>query len=94
MVLRRRARWRAPYPTDDYQDGRWPGPPDVPAAYAAAAALEAALTERVEVGARQHHLVDRLRSGVAQTVPDVDLAGDPDDRVPHLLTFSAALRRR
>jgi cysteine desulfurase len=89
MVLRRGVRWRAPFPTDDYQAGRWPGPVDVPAAYAAAAALAAAAAERDEVGARQHGLVDRLRSGLADRVPDVDLAGDPVRRAPHLLTFSA-----
>ena len=33
--------------------------------------------------------MDRLRSGIAETVPDVDMAGDPVHRVPHLLTFSA-----
>ena len=41
MVIRRGVRWRAPYPTDDYQAGRWPGAPDIPAIAAAAAALTA-----------------------------------------------------
>jgi cysteine desulfurase len=88
MVIRRGVRWRAPYPTDDYQDGRWPGAPDVPAIAAAAAALEVWRSDREKVGARQHALVAKLRSGIS-AVPDVDLAGDPDRRVPHLLTFSA-----
>jgi len=30
LVIKKNARWRAPYPTDDYQGGRWPGVPDVP----------------------------------------------------------------
>ena len=34
-------------------------------------------------------LVDRLRAGILAGVPDVEVAGDPVDRVPHLLTFSA-----
>ena len=25
LVIKKNARWRAPYPTDDYQGGRWPG---------------------------------------------------------------------
>jgi cysteine desulfurase len=89
MVIRRGVRWRAPYPTDDYQAGRWPGTPDVPAIAAAAAALEAWRNDRTEVGARQHALVAELRSGIASAVPDVDVVGDADRRVPHLLTFSA-----
>ena len=39
LVIKKKARWRAPYLTDDYQGGRWPGVPDVPAIYAAAVAL-------------------------------------------------------
>ena len=89
MVIRRGVRWRAPYPTDDYQAGRWPGAPDIPAIAAAAAALEVWRSDRETVGARQHALVEELRSGIASAVPDVDVAGDPNQRVPHLLTFSA-----
>jgi cysteine desulfurase len=89
MVVRRGARWRAPYPPDDHQQGRWPGVVDVPAVWSAATALDTVAASRVEVGARQHALVDRLRTEVASRVGDVDLAGDPVDRVPHLLTFSA-----
>ena len=89
LALRRSARWRAPYPVDDYQDGRWPGPPDVPAIFAAAVALESGLGDAEAVGRRQFALVDRLRREIVDRVPDVDVAGDPDGRVPHLLTFSA-----
>lgn len=89
LALRRSARWRAPYPTDDYQGGRWPGPPDVPAIFAAAVALETWLADADAVGRRQFDLIDRLRAGIAAQVPEVDIAGDPVRRVPHLLTFSA-----
>jgi cysteine desulfurase len=88
LVIRKPARWRAPYPTDDYQGGRWPGVPDVPAIYAAAVALDCWLRSGRPVGERQHHLIDQLRAGIAQRVPEVDMAGDPVRRVPHLLTFS------
>jgi cysteine desulfurase len=89
LVIRNRARWRAPYPTDDYQGGRWPGVLDVPAIHAAAVALDCWRLSGRAVGERQHDLVDRLRSGIASAVPDVDIAGDPVHRLPHLLTFSA-----
>jgi cysteine desulfurase len=89
LVIRRSARWRAPYPVDDYQDGRWPGAPDVPAIYAAAVALDSWSRTRSEVGERQQVLVDRLRTGIPGLLADVDIAGDPVQRVPQLLTFSA-----
>lgn len=89
LVIRRGVRWRAPYPSDDYQAGRWPGPPDVPGIFAAAVALDVWTRDHDVVGSRQRRLVDRLRAGVAARVPDVDVAGDPVARVPHLLTFSA-----
>ena len=88
LVLRRAARWRAPYVTDDYQDGRWPGSPDVASVVAAAVALETWGTDRARTGARQHDLVERLRQEIRRRVPEVDLAGDAVDRLPHLLTFS------
>ena len=89
LVIKKHSRWRAPYPTDDYQGGRWPGVPDVPAIYAAAVALDCWLRDGRTVRERQHDMVDQLRAGIAQRVPDVDVAGDSVRRVPHLLTFSA-----
>jgi cysteine desulfurase len=88
LVIRKNVRWRAPYLTDDYQDGRWPGVPDVPAIYSAAVALDCWLRSGRTIGDRQHDLVDRLRTEIVQRVPDVDVAGDPVRRVPHLMTFS------
>ncbi len=88
LVIKKGVRWRAPYPTDDYQSGRWPGPPDVPAIHAAAVALDNWLRIGRATGERQRSLVDRLRTEIAARVPDVDVAGDPVRRVPHLLTFS------
>jgi cysteine desulfurase len=89
LVIKKGARWRPPYPVDDYQEARWPGMPDVPAIHAAGVALERWLGDQGEVGERQRRLVDRLRAGVAETITDVDIPGDPIRRVPHLLTFSA-----
>jgi cysteine desulfurase len=87
LLVRKGARWRQPFPVDERIDDRAPGFENVPAALAAAAALQAVVAERDEVGARQRALVDRLRARVA-TLPDVDVVGDPDERLPHLLTFS------
>jgi cysteine desulfurase len=89
LVIKKNARWRAPYPTDDYQRGRWPGVPDVPAIYAAAVALDCWMRQGRAVAERQHDLIEKLRAGIGQHVPDVDVAGDPVRRVAHLLTFSA-----
>lgn len=88
LLVRKGARWRPPLPVDDRADPRASGFENVPAALAAAAALQARLAERDEVNARQHALVDRIRERVAATVPDVEVVGDPVDRVPHLVTFS------
>jgi cysteine desulfurase len=88
LLVRKGARWRAPFPTDDRVDPRVAGFENVPAVLAAAAALQAVVAERDEVGARQRVLVERIRSRVAASVPDVDVVGDPDDRLPHVVTFS------
>ena len=77
LAVRKGTRWE---PGDD------PGPVDLPAVVAAAAALRAvraeAKTERLS------ELVDRIRARVAATVPDVEVVGHPTDRVPHVVTFS------
>jgi cysteine desulfurase len=87
LLVRKGARWRAPFPVDERIDERAPGFENVPAALAAAAALQAVVAERAEVGARQRELVERLRRGVA-AIPDIDVVGDPEERLPHLVTFS------
>jgi cysteine desulfurase len=70
---------------------RWSEPPhaftNIPGALAAAAALRAVVAERSETNARQFALIDKIRATVA-TMPDVDVVGDPVNRLPHLVTFS------
>lgn len=88
LVVRRGVRWRNPFPGDDRADERAAGFENVPGALASAAALQAVVAERDEVGSRQRRLVDRLRAGIAAGVPDVEVVGDPVDRLPHLLTVS------
>jgi cysteine desulfurase len=87
LLVRKGVRWQSPFPGDDRVDERASGFENVPAALAAAAALQAVVTEREELGARQSALVDRIRQRVAR-IPDVEVVGDPDDRLPHLVTFS------
>ncbi|MBX9246573.1 aminotransferase class V-fold PLP-dependent enzyme, partial [Actinotalea ferrariae] len=49
--------------------------------------LRAVLADRAAADARRRALVDRVRAA-ASAVPDVDVVGDPDHRLPHVLTFS------
>lgn len=86
LVLRRGVRWQNPFPGDGGFDAT-SGFENVPAALAAAAALQAVTAERDQVAARQDALVDRIRA-VAGTIPDSDVVGDPTARLPHLVTFS------
>jgi cysteine desulfurase len=87
LLVRKGARWRPPFPTDDRTDPRVAGFENVPAALAAAAALRSVVAERDEVAARQRALVDRIRAEVAR-IPDVDVVGHPVDRLPQVVTFS------
>ena len=87
LLVRKGVRWLNPFPGDDRIDERASGFENVPAALAAAAALRAVVEEREEVNGRQHALVDRIRTRVAE-IPDVEVVGDPTSRLPHLVTFS------
>lgn len=70
-------------------EDRWfPGGVSVPAALAAAVALEAALADREAADAARRDLVARLRARVPVEVADVDVAGADAPRLPHVLTFS------
>ena len=60
----------------------------MPAILAAAAALQAVVAERDGPRTRgTHALVDRIRRVVGE-IADVEVVGDPVDRLPHLVTFS------
>lgn len=88
LLVRKGARWRNPFPGDDRVDERTIGFENIPAALAAAAALQAVVAEREELNARHFALVDRIRAKVVANVPDVEVVGAPDERLPHLVTFS------
>jgi cysteine desulfurase len=88
LVVRKGVRYRSPLPADERESGRVPGFGNLPAVVAAAASLRAAESEREAEAGRLWPLVDRIRREVAASVPDVEVAGDPVARLPHLVTFS------
>jgi cysteine desulfurase len=88
LVVRKGVRWLSPYPGDDRHRPRSVGALDLPAVVAAAASLRAVLAEAQTETVRLAALVDRIRANVAATVPDVEVVGDPVQRLPHLVTFS------
>ncbi|WP_407317536.1 aminotransferase class V-fold PLP-dependent enzyme [Isoptericola halotolerans] len=84
-AVRHRARTVADGPEDPEP---WaPGGISVPAAFAAAVALQAVQADRGDADGRRRALVDQVRARVAQ-IPDVEVVGDPSDRLPHVATFS------
>jgi cysteine desulfurase len=80
LAVRAGVRFAAPDPE--------PAPASLPLVVSAAAALRAAAAEAAAEAARLRPLVDRIRTVVAATVPDVEVVGDPVERLPHLVTFS------
>ncbi|WP_460792668.1 cysteine desulfurase family protein [Micromonospora sonneratiae] len=88
LVVRKGTRWESPHPADEREAGRTPGVLDLPAIVAAAASLRAVAVDAAAEATRLSALVDRIRSTVPATVPDVEVVGDPVDRLPHLVTFS------
>jgi cysteine desulfurase len=88
LVVRKGTRWVHPGPADERESGRAPGFQNVPAVVAAAASLHAVLAEAGAEATRLRPLVDRIRAEVPRLVPDVEVVGDPVDRLPHLVTFS------
>ncbi|MFJ6196270.1 cysteine desulfurase family protein [Micromonospora sp. NPDC092111] len=88
LVVRKGTRWESPWPADERESGRTPGVLNLPAVVSAAASLRAAAADAAAEAARLTPLVDRIRARVAAEVPDVEVVGDPVDRLPHLVTFS------
>jgi cysteine desulfurase len=88
LAVRKGTRFAAAWPEDERERGRVPGPVNVPAVLATAAALRAREAEREAVAAHHRALVARIRAEVARAVPDVEIVGHPDRRLPHIVTFS------
>ncbi|MET7421044.1 aminotransferase class V-fold PLP-dependent enzyme [Dactylosporangium sp. NPDC005555] len=78
LAVRKGTRWEPP----------WEPATDVPAILAAAASLRAVHAEAAAESARLSALVEEIRATVAATVPDVEVVGEPERRLPHIVTFS------
>ncbi|MGV8978731.1 MAG: cysteine desulfurase family protein [Cellulomonas sp.] len=86
LATRARVRRSPDWPEDS---DRWsPGGVSVPAALAAAVALETATTSCASDDAHRRGLVEHIRRRVADDVADVEVVGDAIDRLPHVVTFS------
>ncbi|WP_411284431.1 cysteine desulfurase family protein [Lapillicoccus sp.] len=82
LAVRTGVRWRSPLPeAGPYAVG-------LPQVLAAAVGLQAAVGQAAAEDARLRPLVARIRTEVPLTVPDVEVVGDPDSRLPHLVTLS------
>ncbi|MGW1144480.1 aminotransferase class V-fold PLP-dependent enzyme [Streptomyces sp. NPDC002454] len=88
LVVRKGVRFAPRGPVDERESGRAPGFENVPAIVAAVASLRAVRAEAAAEGARLRALTARLRERVAAEVPDTEVVGDPEHRLPHLVTFS------
>ena len=85
LVVRLSARWT---PEENPDRGWVGGFPDIPGAAAAAAALEYLLPGQAKESARLRLLVDRVRHDAPLRVPGLGVAGDPVDRLPHIVTLT------
>jgi len=87
LVVPERTRWRRPGPISDVEHGRTDVEPVVALALAAAEAWRQTEANRMDQSTLSSATIRRLRAA-AHDLPDVDVVGDPDDRLPHVLTFS------
>lgn len=90
LVVPERTRWRRAWPPTEIEHGRTDVDPVVPLVLAAAEAWRRTEQERAHEAPAAAALVERIRAAAA-AVPDVEVVGDPVDRLPHVSTFSALL---
>ncbi|MFD5989428.1 cysteine desulfurase/sulfurtransferase TusA family protein [Streptomyces cyaneofuscatus] len=88
LAVRKGVRFAPQGPAGERESGRAPGFENLPAIVAAAASLRAVRDEAAAEAVRLRALVGRIRSMVAERVGDVEVVGDPERRLPHLVTFS------
>jgi cysteine desulfurase len=87
LVVRDGVRWQWAGARADVEQGRAEVSPWVPLALAAAEAWQQSASGRAEAQRDARRLVDTIR-GAAAAVPDTEVVGDPEDRLPHVTTFS------
>lgn len=87
LVVPARTRWRRPGPWTPAEGGRTDDDPVVPLVLAAAEAWRHAAADRAAEAADAHALIGTIRAAAA-AIPDTEVVGDPEDRLPHVSTFS------
>ncbi|MGW1171585.1 aminotransferase class V-fold PLP-dependent enzyme [Streptomyces sp. NPDC002550] len=88
LVVRKGVRFAAQGPVDERESGRAPGFENLPAIVAAVASLRAVRAEAAQEAVRLRELTERIRTRVPRLVPDVEVVGDPERRLPGIVTFS------
>ncbi|MFE0512882.1 cysteine desulfurase/sulfurtransferase TusA family protein [Streptomyces sp. NPDC058964] len=88
LVVRKGVRFAPQGPVDERESGRAAGFENIPAVVAAAASLRAVRAEAAAEAVRLRELTERIRARVPELVPDVEVVGDPDRRLPGIVTFS------
>lgn len=69
-------------------DHWFPGGVSVAAAFAAAVSLQTARAEAIGSAHHRSDLIQQLRQRIPMLINDVDVVGAPEERLPHVLTFS------
>ncbi|WP_151772899.1 cysteine desulfurase/sulfurtransferase TusA family protein [Streptomyces abyssomicinicus] len=88
LAVRKGVRFAPPGPSDERESGRAPGFENIPAVVAAAASLRAVRAEAAAEAARLRELTGRIRARVPELLADVEVVGDPQRRLPGIVTFS------
>ncbi|WP_194917866.1 cysteine desulfurase family protein [Catenulispora rubra] len=88
LAVRKGTRFAPTWAVDEHEDGRVPGAVNLPGVVAAAAALVAREQEREAEAVRLRTLTERLRAALPAVADDIEVFGDPDDRLPNLVAFS------
>ncbi|MEV0980473.1 aminotransferase class V-fold PLP-dependent enzyme [Streptomyces sp. NPDC049915] len=88
LAVRKGVRFAAQGPVDERESGRAAGFENIPAIVAAAASLRAVRAEAAQEAVRLQELTERIRAAVPRLVPDVEVVGDGERRLPHIVTFS------
>ncbi|MEY9929533.1 cysteine desulfurase [Catenulispora sp. GP43] len=88
LAVRKGTRFAPAWAVDEHEDGRVPGAVNLPGIVAAAAALLAREQEREAEAVRLRAMTERLRRALPGVAEDIEVFGDPADRLPNLVAFS------
>ncbi|MEU4109335.1 aminotransferase class V-fold PLP-dependent enzyme [Streptomyces sp. NPDC027717] len=88
LVVRKGTRFAARGAGEERESGRPAGFGNIPAIVASVAALRAVRAEADAEAVRLRALTERIRARVPRSVPDVEVVGDPERRLPGIVTFS------